>query len=214
MTLDENLSFKGALRAILFASGQPVQVQRLSDFFETDPDTVKQRLDEIKQDLEDGDSGVMLSCTQDGTYRLCTKPEYGQTVSNYLSQRRTQAISNAAMEVLAVAAYNQPATKTYISQVRGVNSAEIVDNLVEKGLLETAGRLDLPGRPMSYRTSAKFLTVFGLGSLEQLPQIESFLDPAPEPDSTAPEQADTGFSGSGSDTEETADPADPGNEIN
>ncbi len=179
MILNESLSLEAALKAILFAVGQPVELEKLAAFFEKNAEDIKEILQKIGTELDSSDSGVMLSATANATYRLCTRPEYGETVANFMSQRRMQFLSNAAMEVLAAVAYNQPATKTYISQIRGVNSAEIVDNLVEKGLLEQAGRLDLPGRPMSYATTDKFLTVFSLGSLDDLPPIESFLDPEP-----------------------------------
>ena len=93
-----------------------------------------------------------------------------------MAKGRTPGLSNAAMEALAIVAYNQPTTKTYVSQVRGVASSEVIESLVDKDLLEPQGRLDLPGRPMSYGTTDKFLTVFGLESLDALPSRELFME--------------------------------------
>jgi segregation and condensation protein B len=134
-----------------------------------------QILDEIKSDLQDKYMGVQLSVHGE-SYRLCTKEEYADAVASYIAKGRTPGLSNAAMEVLAIVAYNQPTTKTYVSEVRGVASAEVMESLVDKDLLEPQGRLDLPGRPMSYGTTDKFLTVFGLESIDSLPSRELFME--------------------------------------
>lgn len=174
MSVEEN-KLKGTVEAILFASPQPVELDKLCAVLERRPDEIKEIIDEIEADLSDRYMGVRLS-VHGNSYRLCTKEEYADAVAAYVAKGRTPGLSNAAMEVLAIVAYNQPTTKTYVSQVRGVASAEVMESLVDKDLLEPQGRLDLPGRPMSYGTTDKFLTVFGLESIEALPSRELFMD--------------------------------------
>ena len=174
MSID-NLKIKGTVEAILFASPQPVELDNLCSVLDVEKSEIKEILDEIKVDLQDKYMGVQLSVHGE-SYRLCTKAEYADAVASYIAKGRTPGLSNAAMEVLAIVAYNQPTTKTYVSQVRGVASAEVVESLVDKDLLEPQGRLDLPGRPMSYGTTDKFLTVFGLESLDYLPSRELFME--------------------------------------
>ena len=171
----EDIKLKGTVEAILFASPQPVELDKLCAVLERRPDEIKEVLDEVKADLNDMYIGVQL-IVHGNTYRLCTKEEYAEAVASYVAKGRTPGLSNAAMEVLAIVAYNQPTTKTYVSQVRGVASAEVMESLVDKDLLEPQGRLDLPGRPMSYGTTDKFLTVFGLESIESLPSRELFME--------------------------------------
>ncbi len=174
MSVAEN-KLKGTVEAILFASPQPVELDKLCAVLERRPDEIKEIIDEIKVDLQDTYIGVQL-VTHGSSYRLCTKEEYADAVAAYVAKGKTPGLSNAAMEVLAIVAYNQPTTKTYVSQVRGVASAEVMESLVDKDLLEPQGRLDLPGRPMSYGTTDKFLTVFGLESIEALPSRELFME--------------------------------------
>lgn len=171
----EDLKLKGTVEAILFASPQPVELDKLCSVLERRRDEVKEVIDEIILDLQDKYIGVQLAVHGD-SFRLCTKEEYAEAVALYVAKGRTPGLSNAAMEVLAIVAYNQPTTKTYVSQVRGVASAEVLESLVDKDLLEPQGRLDLPGRPMSYGTTDKFLTVFGLESIENLPARELFME--------------------------------------
>lgn len=174
MSVEDN-KLKGTVEAILFASPQPVEMDKLCAVLERRPDEIKEIIDEIETDLRDKYMGVRLS-VHGNSYRLCTKEEYAEAVAAYVAKGKTPGLSNAAMEVLAIVAYNQPTTKTYVSQVRGVASAEVMESLVDKDLLEPQGRLDLPGRPMSYGTTDKFLTVFGLESIESLPSRELFMD--------------------------------------
>ena len=174
MTLDKNLSLTAAISARLFASPIPVEIMKLAAHFEVTAEDIMSAAEEIKKQLDDTSCGIRLK-EANGRYSLSTKPEYGESTAAFLDQRRAAFLSNAALETLAIAAYNQPVTKTYISQVRGVASAEVVESLVDKGLLQEAGRLDLPGHPMSYTTTDKFLTVFGLDSLDSLPNQDSFL---------------------------------------
>ena len=119
----------------------------------------------------------------DASYQLCTRPVYAGEIRRALELRRNTPLSAAALEVLAIIAYNQPVTRGFVEQVRGVDSSSVVTSLVEKGLVEEAGRLELPGRPISYRTTAAFLRCFGLGSLDDLPDVSGAdEEPPPEED--------------------------------
>ncbi len=157
------------IEGILFASVEPVSAEQLSAFLGMEEDEILTELIALQKTYEKDHHGFRL-VRHDNDFRFSTKPEYGEDVALYLAKKRPQ-LSNAAMEVLSIAAYNQPVTKPYISQIRGVASSEIVEALEEKGLLQEDGRLDLPGRPMSYVTTDKFLTVFGLDSLADMPPL-------------------------------------------
>ena len=166
----ENKDLRPVVEAILYASGAPVELARLEGTL----DAPRKVLDEIKEEYADERHGFELVRTGDN-FRFVTKLALGQTVSTYLATRKTN-LSNAAMETLAITAYNQPVTKTYISQIRGVSSGEVVEALVEKGLLAEDGKVDLPGRPMSYITTDRFLTVFGLSDISKLPEADFMTD--------------------------------------
>ena len=170
----ENKDLSAVVEAILYASGAPVELSRLAGTLDVPEKTLLETLEEIKTEYEDGRHGFELVRTGNN-FRFVTKLALGQTVAAYLATRKTN-LSNAAMEVLAITAYNQPVTKTYISQIRGVSSGEVVEALVEKGLLAEDGRVDLPGRPMSYVTTDRFLTVFGRSDISELPEADFMTD--------------------------------------
>ena len=159
------------LEACLFASPSYVPVAKLADFFGCTQEEVLASADLLSDRYSRENCGLCL-INKGGNLTVTTKPMLGEAVAFFLQTRRFGILSNAAYEVLAIAAYNQPVTKTYISQVRGIASSEVVESLVEKGLLRESGRFDLPGRPMGYVTTEKFLTVFNLESLDQLPVPE------------------------------------------
>ena len=170
----ENKDLRPVVEAILYASGAPVELARLEGTLDAPRKVLLEVLDEIKEEYADERHGFELVRTGDN-FRFVTKLALGQTVSTYLATRKTN-LSNAAMETLAITAYNQPVTKTYISQIRGVSSGEVVEALVEKGLLAEDGKVDLPGRPMSYITTDRFLTVFGLSDISELPEADFMPD--------------------------------------
>lgn len=170
----ENKDLRPVVEAILYASGAPVELARLEGMLDAPRKVLLEVLDEIKEEYADERHGFELVRTGDN-FRFVTKLALGQTVSTYLATRKTN-LSNAAMETLAITAYNQPVTKTYISQIRGVSSGEVVEALVEKGLLAEDGKVDLPGRPMSYITTDRFLTVFGLSDISELPEADFMTD--------------------------------------
>ena len=161
-----------AFEAILFAAGEPVEIDKFSDVFEIDNQTVEGIMDMLSDRLDKSGSAVKL-VRLDFCYQLCTRKEYAENIRSVLDLRRKAPLSQAALEVLAVIAYNQPVTKAYVEQVRGVDCSGVVSTLVEKGLLEEKGRLELPGRPLLYGTTANFLRCFGLKSLDELPDVPS-----------------------------------------
>ena len=147
------------LEAVLFAHGDPVGIDKLAAALEW-PEAL----------VQEGLEALQARCDH---WQLATKNEYGAYVRRTLENRRAAPLSQAAMETLTVIAYNQPVSRAFIEQVRGVDSSSSVASLLEKGLIEEAGRLDLPGRPVSFRTTDHFLRVFGLSSLDGLPPIRT-----------------------------------------
>ena len=157
------------IEAVLFASGDPVAQDKLCDELGILP----KELERVIRSLSDRFEGTALTVLRLGTaYQLTTRPLYGEVIQKVLAANRNTQLSPAAMEVLAVVAYNQPVTKSFVEQVRGVDSSGVITNLVNKSLVEEAGRLELPGRPIAYRTTAHFLRCFGLDSLDALPPIQ------------------------------------------
>lgn len=167
MTVNEMIP---AFEAVLFASGEPVEIDRFCQIFEIDDETVVNVMEMLRDRYEKMNSAVKV-IRLDFSYQLCTKKEYGDYIRTALDLRRRTPLSQASLEVLAVVAYNQPVTKAYVEQVRGVDCSGVVSTLVEKGLLEEKGRLELPGRPLLYGTTETFLRCFGLSSLDNLPEI-------------------------------------------
>ena len=161
---------RGAIEAILFASGEPISAARIAEVLEIDLRTAKNLLDGISDDYENRDSGICVLKLGD-SYQMTTNKEYADKVRAALDIRRNQPLSNAALEVLAIIAYNQPVTRAFMEQIRGVDCSGVVANLCEKELIEEAGRLDLPGRPIAFKTTANFLRAFGISSLDLLPAL-------------------------------------------
>lgn len=159
-----------AMEAVLFAAGEPVEPGKLAQALQIEEDLTYKLLKTMQDKYDSPESGLML-VELSGSFQLCTKPAYGEAVKRALLIRRNVPLSAAAMEVLAVVAYNQPVTRAFIEQVRGVDSSQTVTSLVEKGLLEEAGRLELPGRPIAYQVTSAFLRTFGISSLGELPPL-------------------------------------------
>ncbi len=159
-----------ALQAVIFAGGESIEIERLCQIFNLDKITVEDALQTLEKNLNKSDSGIKLIRLED-SYQLCTKTDYIEYIRAAYDLRRKNPLSQAALEVLAVIAYNQPVTKAYVEQVRGVDCSGVVSTLVEKGLLEEKGRLDLPGKPLLYGTTDNFLRCFSLSSLQDLPEV-------------------------------------------
>lgn len=161
---------EAAIEAILFASGEPISVKRLADTVEVEEETVYKICKTLQDRKKTEQSGICIVELND-SFQMCTNPDFADYIKKALEIKKNIPLSQAAMEVLAIIAYNQPVTKSFVEQVRGVESSQIVNNLVEKGLVEEAGRLDVPGRPISYKTSMNFLRCFGLSGLDKLPPL-------------------------------------------
>lgn len=159
-----------AIEAVLFSGGEPISIERLSQVFSITPEQVEECLEALTQKLSSFDSGIAV-LKLDNCYQLATKKEYAQYIKSAFDMRKRTPLSQAALEVLAVIAYNEPVTKSFIEQVRGVDCSGVVTTLVEKELIEECGRLELPGRPLLYRTTKVFLRSFSISSLADLPPL-------------------------------------------
>lgn len=158
------------IEAILFSSGDAIELDRLAEGSGIERETVVKMIDKLNDRYSEQESALRVSRLGD-SYQLATLPQFAQYVKAAMETRRNTPLSPAALEVLAVVAYNQPVTKGFVEQVRGVDSSSVVNSLVERGLLEEHGRLELPGRPIAYRTTENFLRCFGLSDIGGLPAI-------------------------------------------
>ena len=158
----------GAIEAILFASGDPIEIYRLSEASGVDVGTIPRLVRLLNERYDDCGSGLCIK-KLDSSYQMCTREEFAPMIKTALETKRSTPLSNAAMETLTIIAYNQPVSKGFIENVRGIDSSSVVNNLVEKGLIEEAGRLDIPGKPIVYRTTPVFLRSFGLATTDDLP---------------------------------------------
>ena len=176
-----NTKFEQTLMAVLFAVGEPISPEKIASAFDVSAESVKGLLEHLRDTL-DTQNGALQILYLGGQYQLVTRPEYTPDIQKVMQERRNVPFTPSTLEVLAAIAYNQPVTRAYVEQVRGVDSSGIISNLVEKGLIEEAGRLDLPGRPIAYKTTAHFLRTFGLSSLDELPlaAAEEILDDIPD----------------------------------
>lgn len=157
--------------AVLYAGGEPISIDRLSQVFEIPPETVVKTMEKLDQKIKaDKERGLEL-LRLENTYQLATKAEFAEYIKKAFDIKRRTPLSPAALEVLAVVAYNQPVTKSFIEQVRGVDCSGVVATLVEKGLIEERGRLELPGKPLLYGTTKNFLRCFNISDLTELPPL-------------------------------------------
>ena len=166
---------QAAVEAILFAAGEPLEIERIVEALEVETEMVESVLLELKKALDDNNSGICL-VKMENLYQLCTRQDYAQEVRKVLEIKKNAPLSNAAFEVLAVIAYNQPVTKAFIEQVRGVDCSGVIQTLILKGLVEERGRLELPGRPLVYGTTPEFLKCFCVNNLSELPELPDHED--------------------------------------
>ena len=174
-------NIEGAIEAILYAAGYPVKYEKIAEVLGLDVKNTKKLIEHMSEEFnrEDSKRGILLLMF-DETCQFCTKEQYAPYIREALGIRRGGNLSASSMEVLAIVAYNQPLTRSFVDQVRGVDSSYAMNSLIDKGLIEACGRLDAPGRPMLYATTEKFLRVFGLKSLSELPATETLLPPKEE----------------------------------
>ncbi len=168
MQLNEKM---GAIEAILFSSGEPVDEFRLSEAVGMERGDLAPLIKTLNDNYLDRDSGIQI-LKLGAKYQMCTRKKYSEFIKNAMESKRQTPLSQAAMETLTIAAYNQPITKGFVESVRGIDSSSIVNSLVDKGLLEEDSRLDVPGHPVAYRTTPTFLRCFGLSSLDELPSLD------------------------------------------
>ena len=174
----------GALEAMLFAHADPVEAARLADALRVEPEEAVRLLKKLQKKLDEEESGMAILYFEPDRWQMTTRPYYGEMVKRILDTRRNAPLSPAALEVLAVIAYNQPVSRSFIEQVRGVDSSSTVTKLLDKGLIEEAGRLDLPGKPVAFQVTDTFLRVFGLGSLNDLPPLHGEVPENADPEET------------------------------
>jgi segregation and condensation protein B len=165
-----NQSLQKILEAVLFASGEPISIKRLCEIVREPEEKILDAVDALTAEYEENKRGIRIIRLEDA-YQMCSAPEYSEYVLHSNEQQKPAALTAAAMEALAVVAYFQPVTRSYISQIRGVDSSYTVSSLVGKGLIEPCGTMDAPGRPALYRTTQAFLRAMKLQSLEELPHL-------------------------------------------
>ncbi len=204
--IDQLKNIEGAIEAILYAAGYPVKYSKIAEVLGLDLRNTKTLIEHMAKDFnsERSKRGINLLVFEE-TCQFCTKEQYAPYIREALGIKRGGNLSASSMEVLAIVAYNQPITRTFVDQVRGVDSSYAVNSLIDKGLIEACGRLDAPGRPMLYVTTEKFLRVFGLQSLSELPATETLVPPKEElPMVTQEEGADMTDTEAGTVSEEQA----------
>ena len=168
---------KAAVEAILFANGSPVEPDKIAQAIEVKPSQAEKLILELMDDYEKQERGIRI-IKLNKSYQMVSAKKFAPEIRKVMDLRRNTPLSQAALEVLAVVAYNQPVTKAFVEQVRGVDCSGVLGSLTTKGLVEEKGRLELPGRPLLYGTTENFLRCFNLESIENLP-------PLPERDKNA-----------------------------
>ena len=158
------------LEAVLFAMGEPIEIERLCVALGLDEIVVSDALSELQEKYNSDDYGICL-LKLDNKYQICTKQKYADNIRSVIEVKKNAPLSQAAFEVLAIIAYNQPVTKAFVEQIRGVDCGGVISSLCQKSLIEEKGRLDLPGRPLIYGTTAEFLRCFCISSLDELPPL-------------------------------------------
>ncbi len=169
MQIDEKISI---IEAILFASGDPIDFDKLAYAAGIEQSDLHKLIPLLNSNYSDRGSALEV-IKLENSYQLCTREAFAPYIRTALESKRSATLSPAAMETLTVIAYNQPVTRGFVEDVRGVDSSGVISNLLEKELIEEAGRLDVPGRPVTFRTTANFLRCFKLSSIEDLPPLPS-----------------------------------------
>ena len=174
----ELIELQRAIEAILFAAGERVDVNRLSIALEVDPEEIIAAAEALANEFAFNRRGIRVLRLEDG-YQMVSSGEMADFITRALETRKPPKLSSSQLETLTIVAYYQPATKAMVEQIRGVDSSYSVAALLNKKLIEEAGRLNVPGRPILYRTTPDFLRTFGISTLEELPPIDkvSFGEP-------------------------------------
>ena len=185
----EQTELQRAIEAILFAAGERVELSRLAATLETDEADVAAAADVLADELAFNRRGIRILRLEKG-YQMVSSGEMADYITKCLETRKPPKLSSSQLETLTIIAYYQPATKAMVEQIRGVDSAYSISALMNKKLIEEAGRLNVPGRPIQYRTTPDFLRTFGLSSLEELPPIDkiTFGEPIEIPEESKAEE--------------------------
>ena len=161
---------KPAIEAILFACGTPAELTKIAQALEIIEEKAEELLKSLMDDYSSRKSGIKI-VRLGKSYQMCTEKEYAEIIRTVLDLRRNSPLSQAALEVLAIIAYNQPVTKAFVEQIRGVDCSGVVSSLVARELIEEKGRLELPGRPLIYGTTENFLRCFNVSDVSELPPL-------------------------------------------
>ena len=174
----EEKDLQRAIEAILFAAGERVDLSRSASALETDEKDVEDAVESLANELAFNRRGIRILRLEKG-YQMVSSGEMADYITKALETRKPPKLSSSQLEALTIVAYYQPATKAMVEQIRGVDSSYSISALMNKKLIEESGRLNVPGRPILYRTTPDFLRTFGISSLEELPEIEkvSFEEP-------------------------------------
>lgn len=164
------MNLNSAIEAVLFAAGDAVPVARLSLILGVEENEVLLAANELRDEYFRAERGLRILRLGD-KLQMCSAPDYAPVITKVLEQRKPPMLSQSALETLAIVAYFQPVTRSYIDQVRGVDSSYTVGSLADRGLIEVCGRLDVPGRPALYRTTDAFLRTMGVSTLSELPPL-------------------------------------------
>ena len=183
----EQIELQRVIEAILFAAGERVEISQLAAVLQTDENEIIRAADALADELSFNRRGIRILRLENG-YQMVSSGEMADYITQALETRKPPKLSASQLEALTIIAYYQPATKAMVEQLRGVDSAYSIGALLNKKLIEDAGRLNVPGRPIQYRTTPNFLRTFGLSSLEELPPIEKVN--LGEPEITEEEQPD------------------------
>ena len=167
-------NLKAIVEALLFVSGDPLEIRDIASHLEISISYAKDILEEMMEDYKFIERGIKL-ISINGAYQLVTKNEYSDYIQKLLKKNKRQSLSQASLESLAIIAYKQPITRIDIDEIRGVKSQSAIQKLVERDLIKEVGRLEVPGRPILYGTTEEFLRQFGLNGLNELPSLDLFI---------------------------------------
>lgn len=170
-----NPEIKGAIESIIFISEGSIPVEEIQNIFEgLDLETIKNIVEELKNEYSQRNSGIRIVEVAGG-YQMVTSPNYAQFIKKFYKLKHAERLSMPALETLSIISYKQPVTKAEIESIRGVNVDGVIKNLLEKSLIRIMGRKEVVGRPFVYGTTRSFLEYFGLNSLDELPDVEEFV---------------------------------------
>lgn len=184
-----NDNLLATVEAVLFAVGEPIEIKRMAQALDVEIIVLSEALEVLREKYERDDSGICL-LKLDDKYQLCSKLIYADSIRKVIEVKKNAPLSQAAFEVLAIVAYNQPVTKAFIEQIRGVDCSAVISNLCQKSLIEEKGRLELPGRPLIYGTTPEFLKCFCISSLDELPDLPNSENAEEKDENTEKSQTD------------------------